>query len=631
MAFLLHIRILEGKNLPGKDSSGYSDPWVEVKVAKSAQKTAVHKATLNPIFNEDFTFLIKPEDVKDKFVTFKVADKDLASSSDIGSYTIPLAILERVGQLHAWVYLSDSNNKPIPGAGLLVTLCIDKATSSALYTPEKSLSPAFLHIRKKTLYRVGKAAELAIDSERESKEGQMRDRFTTWVGTWNMGNEPPPAANSKELEQWIPAGGHDFFVVGAQECDYSPRKPYKNCTEDFTATISNHLGENYVVVSEHSMWSIRLVIFCLAKHRPYIHSILTSKEAAGIAHVMGNKGGVVTAFGFHDLNLAFVNTHLAAHQDQTVRRNADVAEVIDGLNLGKTQKMDIVNANYHHLFWMGDLNYRLDYGNQGDAKKPSAEQFQEMTDMIKARQFRELFETDQLTAERKKQKVFYSFQEGQYNFEPTFKVGKGEKGYVYDPKRSPAWTDRILWRSFPGFKLKQIQFQAAGDVTTSDHKPVSGIFALEMFHLPPATDPNFGNCTLTITNLECKDLLAADINGKSDPFVRFRGDFVKGGEVETSVKKKDLNPKWADKDVPPIPLTINSKKRLQSSYLSLRVFDYDFGTAPDLLGSGFLELGSVLAQGECDFNIFLTKNGVPKGSIRGHIKLSFDQVDYSTT
>eukprot|EP00456_Euglypha_rotunda_P033424 TRINITY_DN25889_c1_g1_i5.p1 TRINITY_DN25889_c1_g1~~TRINITY_DN25889_c1_g1_i5.p1 ORF type:complete len:101 (-),score=15.10 TRINITY_DN25889_c1_g1_i5:23-325(-) len=79
---------------------------------------------------------------------------------------------------------------------------------------------------------------------------------------------------------------------------------------------------------------------------------------------MGNKGGTAVSFTLNDISLCFVNTHLAAHQHKVDKRNEDVAEVIKGIKMGaKQERMDILNQ-YHHVFWCGDLNYRLDFGDQ---------------------------------------------------------------------------------------------------------------------------------------------------------------------------------------------------------------------------------------------------------------------------
>ena len=51
----------------------------------------------------------------------------------------------------------------------------------------------------------------------------------------------------------------------------------------------------------------------------------------------------------------------------------------------------------------------------------------------------------------------------------------------YDAKRIPAYTDRILYRSLPGFaeNLQLLSFECCEGVTSSDHKPVKTSFELQ--------------------------------------------------------------------------------------------------------------------------------------------------------
>ncbi|CAG8764827.1 28695_t:CDS:2, partial [Racocetra persica] len=49
-----------------------------------------------------------------------------------------------------------------------------------------------------------------------------------------------------------------------------------------------------------------------------------------------------------------------------------------------------------------------------------------------------------------------------------------------EKKRSPAWTDRILWRSKENDWCKQLTYKSHMDITLSDHKPVSSIFELKL-------------------------------------------------------------------------------------------------------------------------------------------------------
>ena len=63
-----------------------------------------------------------------------------------------------------------------------------------------------------------------------------------------------------------------------------------------------------------------------------------------------------------------------------------------------------------------------------------------------------IFETDQLTVSRKRGDAFMGFEEGNpaKAHMPTFKVQR-EKGFVYKEQRTPAWCDRVLWKTAEGY------------------------------------------------------------------------------------------------------------------------------------------------------------------------------------
>ena len=49
-------------------------------------------------------------------------------------------------------------------------------------------------------------------------------------------------------------------------------------------------------------------------------------------------------------------------QGELVTRNENVREICEGLGLGNP-KLDVLNQ-FHHVVWLGDLNYRLNFGEQ---------------------------------------------------------------------------------------------------------------------------------------------------------------------------------------------------------------------------------------------------------------------------
>jgi hypothetical protein len=67
------------------------------------------------------------------------------------------------------------------------------------------------------------------------------------------------------------------------------------------------------------------------------------------------------------------------------------------------------------------------------------------------------------------------------DFSPTFKVARKE-GFEYNVKRSPSYTDRILYRSGDqlGSRIRPLMYEPVEKFTTSDHKPMRGAFSVQL-------------------------------------------------------------------------------------------------------------------------------------------------------
>jgi endonuclease/exonuclease/phosphatase family metal-dependent hydrolase len=350
---------------------------------------------------------------------------------------------------------------------------------------------------------------------------------------------------------------------------------------------------------------------------PIVGKVETTTEATGLANVYGNKGGVGIALMIKDTRLCFISSHLAAHQNKTAERNADVKQIIQGLHFGD-DKMDCLHQ-FHHVFWMGDLNYRLAYGTQGDAKTPSHEQFNEMVKKIGEKKIGELLPTDQLAAEIKASRVFLGFQEGKIAFSPTFKVQR-DKALKYDEERSPAWCDRVLVKSIPGHKVAQSGYGSAEIIGTSDHKPVWATYTLDYMTIPSGIDDTWGACEVILTKLKASNVLVGDIGGTSDPFLRIHAPFLLK-PVQTPTKKKTLQPEWGD-TCPPLKLLINSKERLRRSFLMIKVFDADH-VSETILGYTMLTLEQGLDGLPKAFTIPFLQGGLPAGTLEGTMQIKW--------
>lgn len=79
---------------------------------------------------------------------------------------------------------------------------------------------------------------------------------------------------------------------------------------------------------------------------------------------------------------------------------------------------------------------------------------------------------DQLKHERSKGMVFSGYVEKEINFPPTYRYKKNSNAFTDKAKRTPSYTDRIL---YGGTKVKDIEilsYDCATQVVWSDHKPV---------------------------------------------------------------------------------------------------------------------------------------------------------------
>jgi phosphatidylinositol-3,4,5-trisphosphate 5-phosphatase 2 len=127
---------------------------------------------------------------------------------------------------------------------------------------------------------------------------------------------------------------------------------------------------------------------------------------------------------------------------------------------------------FHHLFWFGDLNYRVDLTIEKIFKH------------IEAKSYQSLLKHDQLEVEQKQGKAFFLFKEEEINFPPTYRHQRGTRG-IYEYKKFkktglrinvPSYCDRVLWSSFPGTNISNSSYGCTDDIMTSDHSPVFATF-----------------------------------------------------------------------------------------------------------------------------------------------------------
>lgn len=555
----------------------------------------------------------------------------------------------------------------------------------------------------------------------EEAEAQAERRVSALVATWNVGNARP----AEDLSPWLPlAPQHEIVAVGSQECDYpttapapspSPRgggaaQPWPpphaqqeqqqpqqqvqasgstGCGSDWVDRLSAHLARGgqhhrYTLVQAVSRGQMRLAVFVRQDVHRAVSEVHTCSEATGVGHVVANKGGVCICFKLWDTSLCFVNSHFAAHAGQCDARNSNFREITGQMRVGPVPGLDILNQ-FHHLFWLGDLNYRLapapapaasggggTAGSHRDNDDDDAAEWRRVVGKVQAGELQELLARDELRRERAAARAFYGFKEGDICFPPTFKVRRGVTSHTaYDRKRVPAWCDRILWKDLPGCPpVELLSYTSAPEVCTSDHKPVAATFSFTARSLPGcdscssnnggaasgsgsgssigtgtgtgSTNSSSSSTSGTSTmedrwnirfrSLRARHLRSGDMNGLSDPYVSFVGPLLLD-EVRSKVKPQTLNPVWEPAaDVPPLVLAVLPLERLRLEHLPVRLMDRDYASSDDHLAYGVIPLAGLVdafrrgpPDEVADFRVDLTFRGLPAGTLEGSMRLTYEK------
>jgi phosphatidylinositol-bisphosphatase len=356
---------------------------------------------------------------------------------------------------------------------------------------------------------------------------------SVFCGTWNV-NARTECATS-DLSSWILPSETplaDIYAIGLQEMvdlnavnvmvsnHVSDEASLLWC-QQLLSTLNARAGavveNSYELLTERHMVGIQFFIFIKSSLSASIRDVRFSVTPTGVMGMLGNKGGIAVRMNIYDSSVCFVCAHLHAGRDNTYERNLDFQTIIDttvfpsGRNsierpadstftsapvykpsttIDQNRSADLQIFTHEHVFWFGDLNYRIDEKLSKD----------EIFDTLATGEWESLKINDQLCLERAKGNSFQGFQEGALCFPPTYKYQPGTDNYIdRDAKkpRAPAWCDRILWRSAPissrAVQLKS--YRCATKLNASDHKPVSAHFQCS-FH-----DINLENMRSVYSNI----------------------------------------------------------------------------------------------------------------------------------
>jgi len=315
---------------------------------------------------------------------------------------------------------------------------------------------------------------------------------------------------------------------------------------------------------------------------------------------------------FYETSLCFVAAHFAAHQEKIEDRNSNYREIIDGIQIGQ-KNIDILNQ-FHHMFWFGDLNYRIELFR---------EEVLSLLQMENKGATQRLLDADQLGRERQKHSVFYGWKEGPILFNPTYKYEIGNREYTAEKNRVPSWCDRVLWKSLPGtYRVHQTNYSCSDSITTSDHSPVFATFMLKarlpiyarfLRHTLPVSD----QCVIMIYELQ-GNLIYKEAD-EADSYVEITGPFLEAS-IRSGVIHKTLTPVWSG--ALSIKPAVGARSFLEHQHLHMRIADKQLERE---MGQCALSLNGAFTAQPAPFVCMVTRHGRECGTISGKVHVLYSK------
>uniref|UniRef100_G3VUI8 phosphatidylinositol-3,4,5-trisphosphate 5-phosphatase n=1 Tax=Sarcophilus harrisii TaxID=9305 RepID=G3VUI8_SARHA len=489
-------------------------------------------------------------------------------------------------------------------------------------------------LRKEYVFADSKKREgfcqLLQQMKNKHSEQPEPDMITIFIGTWNMGDAAPP----KKITSWFLSKGqgktrddsadyipHDIYVIGTQEDPLGD----KEWLEILKHSLQEITDISFKTIAIHTLWNIRIVVLAKSEHENRISHICTNNVKTGIANALGNKGAVGVSFMFNGTSLGFVNSHLTSGSEKKLRRNQNYMSILRFLALGD-KKLSPFNITHRftHLFWLGDLNYRLEL--------PPSEA-ENIIQKIKQQQFPELLLHDQLLMERKEQKVFLHFEEEEITFAPTYRFERNNREkYAYTKQKAtgmkynlPSWCDRVLWKSYPLVHVVCQSYGTTSDIMTSDHSPVFATFEVGVTsQFVSKNGPGNVDSQGQIEFLKCYATLKTKSQTKF--YLEFHSSclesFVKSQEGENEEGAEgELVVKFLD-DLPKLTPIISDPEYLLDQHILISIKSSD---SDESYGEGCIALRSEATESLVPIYTALTHHGEMMGHFRGEIKLQTSQ------
>uniref|UniRef100_A0A8C6XNZ3 phosphatidylinositol-3,4,5-trisphosphate 5-phosphatase n=1 Tax=Naja naja TaxID=35670 RepID=A0A8C6XNZ3_NAJNA len=415
---------------------------------------------------------------------------------------------------------------------------------------------------------------LQLMKNRHSSQDEP-DMISVFIGTWNMGSVPPP----KNISSWFENSMGDKEWV-------DPPLPMS------------------LQIAMQSLWNIKIAVLVKPEHENRISHIGTSSVKTGIANTLGA--------GFNFVYCTFFPKKLS--------RNQNYLDILRLLALGDKQLSSFdISLRFTHLFWFGDLNYRLDMD------------IQETLNYINRKEFEPLLKVDQLNLEKEKHKIFLRFSEEEVTFPPTYRYERGSRDtYVWHKQKPtgvrtnvPSWCDRILWKSYPETHINSTSYGCTDDIVSSDHSPVFAAFEVgvtSQFVSKKGLSKSSDQAYIEFESIEAIVKTAS----RTKFFIEFYStcleEFKKSFEndSQSSDNINFLKVQWSSRQLPTLKPILSDIEYLQDQHILLTVKSMD---GYESYGECVIALKSMIGSTAQQFLTYLSHRGEETGNIRGSMRV----------
>ncbi len=240
---------------------------------------------------------------------------------------------------------------------------------------------------------------------------------------------------------------------------------------------------SYDLLLNKNLVGILILIFIKSELLSEINNLCVIENKTGILG-LGNKGNYIIKFSYNNKKFAFITGHLSSgdEKENFEKREKELITIFENLTK-ENPKME--NLLY---FIYGDLNFRIDLSKErfneifkdknniinNNKKKDKNNKEKGISETQVKNNLDILRKYDEMNIIKEKFKK-YKLNEGEINFPPTYKYIK--ESQIYDGKRTPSWTDRILYKEDKDIKC---MLYDTVDLYISDHKPLIGLFEINV-------------------------------------------------------------------------------------------------------------------------------------------------------